>query len=193
MVIETQHSQKLFTLISEPFKKPSQDLNNYSLEQFYHLARTKVFTYRMIFIGLGILFLVLSGIIYFKTPNWNFTLLFGHGHLAKMFVSGLSFSLGIFSLLAGCSMRTEKEIVRMVCVKTKQVLRTMHERVSGDEYLQAFIQACENVDLHRNFALKKVNEIANRRISDAEKEQLFKEAIQELRQHLQNETKEFKS
>ena len=78
---------------------------------FNHFKR-KVMRYRLAFIGVGVLFVVLTATLFLRTPNWNFTFLFGHGLAAKTLISLITGSLAAASLWIGCHLRTEHELLR---------------------------------------------------------------------------------
>lgn len=78
----------------------------------FDLRKDKVLRYRIIFLLFGVLFTFLAAFLFFKTANWNFSLLFGQNHYPKQFFAFFTLALAFASLWIGCCMRTEHEIVK---------------------------------------------------------------------------------
>lgn len=93
---------------------------------FYTDVKRRVFFYRNTFLLLGIVFLCLTEILTFHSPNWNFKLLFGHGAPIKLLFSLLSGSFSIISLWLGCSMRAAIEAIHENSRKAKRKLKKLY-------------------------------------------------------------------
>ena len=120
---------------TEPWGKQDQDVfinsaveiqTELTAEELFKEIKRRVFFYRNIFIFFGIVFLCLTEILLFHTPNWNFKLLFGHGASFKALLSSISGSFSLAALWIGCSLRAGIEAIHENTRKAKRKLKRLY-------------------------------------------------------------------
>ncbi|MGK5595435.1 MAG: hypothetical protein ACSNEK_08775 [Parachlamydiaceae bacterium] len=143
---------------------------------FVNEVKRKVFFYRNVFLLLGIIFLCLTEIIFFHSPNWHFKLIFGHVTSLKTFISLLSGSLALVSLWLGCSIRTGFEAIAENARKAKRKLKKIYlsSQLSPID-TQKYFLIKEEIDLITKQAIQELEKIEKSKLPEKEKQsQLLK-------------------
>lgn len=141
-------------------KQKIYNLNNYlpvveihDISQDMHVMKKKVMRYRAIFISLGLLFVTLGSILIFKTSNWHFMTLYGHGISAKILISIITSSFAFASLWIGCHIRTDHEIVKSYFQRNNQRLVRCFQRKRAPFHLQTLLTSLEDAVYQKNLRL----------------------------------------
>lgn len=160
-------------------------------------AKKKVLSYKSIFLGLGLLFLVLGVFIWMKTHILPMHyLLLGTFYVAKNVICGFCGLAGAASLLICYSLSTEKEIIQQMIRKAQRDLSTLYSRKKLEHGIKgyswgncdksAYLLQGYRETHHKILDLKEETFLLFHRILHAEhlnggkKEHLFNQAIMEL-------------
>jgi len=197
----------------EQFRHTAEESGIDIHHQPYHRKKKQVLTYRAIFLGLGILFLILTLIVIFMTHQlpWLehvWTLSFT---TTKSFVAFVGIILTLFSLWLAYSLRTEKEaaihIFHKASHKLTQIYAQKHLKADltrfswfGSSYTrfnalkQEYRMAQRELEEQKDQTLFLLGHINNNdAISLEQKEQLFNQALLELKDKLQGVLRKFKN
>ncbi len=94
------------------FRQELEYSHNFYSGLSYSLARKKTLTYKSVFLGLGLLFIILGSFVYYTTLKFpNEIILSSTFEMAQHLIGGLSLLAGLGSLLICYSIRTESEII----------------------------------------------------------------------------------
>jgi hypothetical protein len=93
--------------ISSPIRVEDSDM-----WRAFERKKKSVMAYRVLFLAFGILFTALTAILFIKTPNWNYSVIFGYGWTLKTLLSIVTCSFAFAALWLGCYMRTEHELTK---------------------------------------------------------------------------------
>lgn len=111
----------------DPYPDLSQFCSQLRERGGYHLfaqhKRTANF-YRLIFIGLSLLFLVLMAVILLLKVNVFFAI----GVIAKTLLSGVCGLFAVITFALGWRIRADREVVHHLCRKSKAKLRNVYKR-----------------------------------------------------------------
>lgn len=144
-------STKVYSILphlsSTPLNTPQ------TVDKEYMMAKRTVMYYRSIFLFLGVLFSILAATIYFHSPHWNFTLLFGYGVALKTLFCLMTFCFAIAALWMGCSLRTEHEIVRFYFKRTKSRIKRNYLRKKMPIHWGTFLVTQETAMKSKNLRL----------------------------------------
>src|ERR1700738_2868004 len=105
----------------------------------YTLRHPQTSLYRGIFSTLGLLMLLLSLTVFFKSSNWILELHVGYGWFLKAFMGSFSAMMGIAALTLGLQLRTEKDVANQIWSDNKRKLSRLYRcRLKGAGGLYGF-------------------------------------------------------
>lgn len=189
-------NSKLLTLQTGVYSKSTDEID------IFHSLQTKkmrVMTYRLIFIGFGILFTILSIILFVKTPNWSYQALFGYGVSTKTLLSLITLSLALAALWLGCSLRAEYELWRNLLTHSKKRLMksynqktaslngvtfNMEEQLKKEELQESFSNTYNNIKKISDSLHLEFEALGNSSYSETLKQTLKIEVLERHKQKL---------
>ncbi len=194
------------------FRREIDGVKSFYSRTPYSLARKKTLTYKSIFLGLGLLFIVLGSFIFFTTLKYPAIPLFNNTfEILKQFTCGASLLIGLGSLLVCYSLRTESEIINHMvrkshrhlarCYARKKLQHKIHSLfLFGENYRKYLFLKQHHMDSkHHIFILKEKTQELMAHILNAphlnvsKKEILCNQAILELEEKLTDLINEFDS
>lgn len=181
------------------------------LFQPYSVAKSSAKFYRIIFLSLGLLYLLLGAVIYFKSLTWTCGLIFGKPSLVKTVICGFCGFAAFSSIFLGFLIKTEREAVKRAFRQAKKQIGKIYERkviklgikrffYFGQGYQtylalkQIHHDALEKLHEYKEDALHLVDRIANSDSADVNmKEMLYNQAISELKDKMELVIKTFRT
>jgi len=94
----------------------------------YSNRKPSAIFYQAVFLTIGLFYLLLGLILYFKPLTWSCSFLFGSCSLPKIFLCTICGVVAISSILLGCLMQTEKEVLRKIFQKAKRQLKKTYRQ-----------------------------------------------------------------
>lgn len=186
------------------FKSQIELDGNGPLHKPYSSAKASVLLYRAIFLSIGVLYFFLGIFLYSKSLTWTCSLLFGSSFLVKALLCSVCAASSLYCIVLGFLLKPEREAVKKVYRQSKARLLSTFERKAlshgikgyylyGKEYRRAlalrqtYNEAAEKMHEHKDEANLLVQRIAGSNTFDeAQKEELFNQAILELKDKLDN-------
>lgn len=194
----------------ELFKQQLRGVDD-SSNHTYVISQEKVRWYRMVFFGIGFLFLLLAALI-FRQNMVIFTVFFGDvGLLAKGFLGSISLALSFCAMVFGYSLCIAKEASHHLASKTKRKLIKLYGRKRLEQGIQGLFfvgqnyskyaalkneyhQAAELVEEQREITTHLLREIQKYGTAEASyRELLFNQALAELNDRLKEILHSFKT
>ncbi|KAF3361420.1 hypothetical protein PHSC3_002051 [Chlamydiales bacterium STE3] len=182
--------------MSNSFDQKNKDLISLSLHlapfarsefesSFYKDVSRRVFFYRNTFLFFGIIFLCLTEILFFHSPNWHFKLIFGYSSSFKLLLCLISGSLSLVALWMGCSLRAGIEAIHENARKTKRKLkrRYLSSSLSPIEK-QKYLFSKEEVDILTRQTLLKYEEIEKNSSNEKDKRAALFQIIENQKKQL---------
>lgn len=186
----TLHSLRLPIFTRKPLVSHVLSQEAKMAKDFNRIKRNVMY-YRLIFISLGIIFSLLTAQLFFYAPNWNFSLIFKSGSLAKEMMSGISALFTLFTLWLGCHSRTSIELAkhyrRLAELEAKRIYKAKKKKAGKEEkqelldHLHLILEEIENA--YRN-TLNHIHHIAELRLSDTAKRRIKLMHLKNLYEHL---------
>lgn len=177
----------------------------------YTITKSRVMLYRWIFLSIGFIYFILGSILYNKTLTWPCTFLFGSSFPIKTFLLSFCSISAASSLVVGFSIKSEREAVKRLCRQFRQRVQKIYERKLvkfevkrflsfGREYRkstafkQLYQDALEKIEEYKEDAMHLLDGIAKSpSLDDRMKEELFNQAILELKDKMSLLTKTYHS
>lgn len=193
------------------FKNQIDVLNIGTHFQPYEARKHAVMVYRMIFLGLGLLFLGLDALVIMQKMSWAFNFYFNNWLIGKSLICTMCTALSFASLAIGGTLRVEKEAVHHYFKIAKQKLKRISAKKQSKFGVAAFIglgqQGKERKHIKRTHheALDKISEhcdetthlldriTASKTLDFPAKEVLYNQAILELKSLLNQTTQHFEN
>lgn len=94
--------------------------------QPYQAYQGQTLAYRLIFAGMGILFLLFSAVLYSKPMNWSHTLFLQDGPFLKMILYTISGALSALGFWAAFLIRPEKEALSALNKRATSALQRLY-------------------------------------------------------------------
>lgn len=181
-----------FFIQKNGIKKPSIDTT--PLEPgFYRKIKKSIFFYRMVFLFLGILFLYLSGILFFQTPNWSFKMIFDQEFTFKALFVSITLLFGVASAWIGCSLRSDYESVYYLVREHKRKLKKAYYNTPMNEInKERYRLSKQEMEAVRDKILLKIDKITENPIlkNSVKKAEILQLLIEE-KKHLNSIVAEF--
>jgi hypothetical protein len=173
------------------------------LQKPYSAAKSNVLTYRIIFLSIGMLYLVLGMILFFKSLTWSCTLVFGSCFLIKTIICSVCGLSSLYCITLGSLLNPEKEAVKKAYRQSKERLRKTYEMkvvkygmknylLFGREYRksmalrQIYQEASEKLHEYKEEAQQLISRIRKSSSCERnEKEELFNQAILEFKDKME--------
>lgn len=157
----------------------------------FHRVKRNVMYYRFIFISLGIVFSLLTAMMFFHSPNWNFNLIFKSGSIAKEILTGTSALFTLLTLWLGCHSRTSIELAKyyrkLAELEAKRIYRAKRKKAGKDERKELFnllILALEDIeDAYKN-TINHIHLITELRLPDTAKRRIKLMHLKNLYEYL---------
>ena len=144
----SQHSKPLLTVKLQDTRKRYQELELFKqhIEMQKHglallpysSAKAKVFTYRMIFFGLGVMFALLSCGVMMTSPSFPILAHAGIFFTLRNLFAALSLLMGLFALGIAASMRSDHEAAKYFLRAAKNNLARSYKRKKIEIGLNGF-------------------------------------------------------
>lgn len=176
----------------------------------YSLHKQSTRFYRAIFIGFGVLFLILLSILYMHKASWFYTLYFG-GVLAKTVLSAVCVTISSAAFFLAWQLRAEREGVWKLVHQAKQKIARIYAQKRGrfglkrflifsshshqaEQLKHAYLDALEKMDEVKEVALCLLTGVSEAREFDVEyKERLFNDILLEMQDKLSGIIHSFKA
>lgn len=186
------------------FKKEIEINKNSPENRPYSFLKPSILLYRIIFLTIGLTYFILAFIIHAKSLNWTCSLIFGSTLAVKMIILIICAGVSFISLYLGLFMKTERESVRLTILRAKKKLKKLYSHQFGALGLQRVFEDEKQNDqssvihqqLNRLFERfdhlqEECNHLINRiaqsdSLNERQKEELFNQAIIELKFKLEN-------
>lgn len=191
--LSPQHHTKIVTISPYLLQKSPYFFQTKPEPGFYKSTKKRIFVYRSLFLALGILFLYLTGILFFNTPSWNFKFLFGHEFVIKNLLSLIACCFGVASLWIGCSLRTSKEALNHLGRLSKYQLKKAYRYNLKTAFSKEnYLLTREEIKTFIKNAEEELDEIQDHPLyKDAKKKLLIIELLLEKQRYLERLIKEF--
>lgn len=167
----------------------------------YYIHKKNVFKYRIIFVSLGLLFIGLALFVFLEKTSWFCNMLFTNCYLVQASLSGLCLLLSATAMCIAYHIRPEKEAVQHLAQRAKQRITKIYSQkcphfgfgwlliLRGDKQaatlLKAYHDAADKLHELKTSTLALVRHVANSQHLDFHnKEQLFNQALLELKEKL---------
>ncbi|MCB1112694.1 MAG: hypothetical protein H7A37_09235 [Chlamydiales bacterium] len=175
----------------------------------YTVNKGKIMVYKAIFLGLGLLFMVLGLWLYSSVINWHCPAIFENCENMKNFLIGFCYFIGFISIVYSLMMKPEQEIASLVVKKAlnrakkihkKKMMQFSYERVVAgtytynqvSKYRAAYHDILDKVHLIETDAMLLIKRISISRVmKEEEKENLYNQAIEDLQHKLHSAVHEF--
>lgn len=129
------HSLKDVVLQTQKYQELDLFRRNIEIEKSgpnhnpYQANQKQAFLYKMIFLGLGIIFFLLAVLVYKHSINWaSYGLIFSSFHTAKIVMCSLCIFLGLVASGFGLTITPEKEAAAKLSKKARQKLIRIYKR-----------------------------------------------------------------
>jgi len=123
----------------QQFLQQIESQENSAFHQPYFANKHKVLSYKITFFLFGLLFLLLSSVIYFKNPNWLSYYLLMDGHFVKYLALSFSLSLSAAAFLLAFLTKTEHEVAAFIEKQAKRRLaKKYHLKCEGFCFFDSF-------------------------------------------------------
>lgn len=110
------------------FKQQINIKPNHPYLKPYSNKKISINLYRAVFLSLGILYLLLGLILFFKPFSWSCSFLFGNCSLLKTFLCTFCVVTSTSSLILGFFTRPERELMKKIFRKAKQQLKKKYNQ-----------------------------------------------------------------
>lgn len=171
------------------FRQEIEDNKSGPHHRPFETEKKRSLIYRLIFIGLGFIFFILSLMVYGHTVNWSYSFLFENCMVPKFFICSLCLILSITAFGIGFAIRPEREaaarLVRRGQLKLKRIYNKKLAEIDAKNSEQAHILRQIYLDFldkildSKMVTLLLLTEIANKD-KTIEPADLFNQAILEL-------------
>ena len=149
------------------------------MAQDFNRIKRKVMCYRLTFISLGVTFLLLTATMFFHSPNWNFTLIFKQGSIAKEILTMTSAFFTLVALWIGCHSRTSIELAKyyrkLATIEAKRIYKAKRKKAKKEERKELtdlFHLALEDIEIAYENAVNHIHYITELRIKDSVKRRI---------------------
>lgn len=162
----------------------------------YEAMHKQAFRYRLIFLGIGILFILLGLLVYQHSINWlSYSLIFSSFHTAKTVAYGICFLFAFFAFGIAYSIRAEREAQNLLIKRAKRKLtRILRKKTPlrwvaiGKQYHPikcAYDRALDKIQESKEVATLLFQQISySHHLNPNQKAILFNQAILELNDRL---------
>ena len=118
----------------------------------YSASKRNVFMYRMIFLGIGVFYLILGLILFNQSMVWSVDILFGSSYSIKALLCSFCALLGTSSISLGFTLKAERDAARRFYHQTKQRVKQIYARKRNLSGIWGFIPMGEDYRRSRAFA-----------------------------------------
>lgn len=177
--------------------------------QPYENQKQQAITYRYLFLGISLIFILLMGFVHFRTASWICNLFFAHFVVAKTTLSVFCGALASISLFIAFRIRTEREAALIVYRHAKRKLSQVYVRKCAEfgvgpitAYLlypsktklirYAYHDSLDKMQDMKDSAISLLSCIAQAEVPGDQQIKLFNQTIIELREELNQTNQRFR-
>lgn len=195
----------------EVFKIQLEDDENHTRLPLYSEAKQKLFSYRLVFIGLALLFVLLTAVTYTLSFNWSYTFFFDSTIKGKWLLTSLTSLLCLSAFACAIIPSSLHEATRQVVGKAQKMITRIYKEQRVQNKFDAFMLWGERS--RRSSALRHLyHEILDKvqdkgeetyrllkkiaktsKLSEKAKEHLYNQALAELHDRLHFAVNNFKN
>jgi hypothetical protein len=147
----------------------------------YTLRKARVETYRLLFCSVGMILMILTLFVFFRSANWLCELHMAYCWFLKSLVGSFGGMMGMWAMSLGLRLRTENEVAYHTWSDAKRKLaRLYRSKPNGPSIKEAY-----HLTQERLYELREQNQTLLRQIAKApfiaseEREDLFNKALSE--------------